>query len=236
MWFKLELPFFFLRSSWLCGPRRAREVLFAGLEQDSCQCSHQWRFSCSGLNEPWKESHNKTDGFPFEGMSQMLRVTLDRWCCCWTVITAIVCINAYYYNSIVYVIAVFCSIIALTSTNVLWGLTAPFFCGSMKKYKLHSVLYIVAWTHKNNQASILTVTFGFLLQGSSSGLTGMPLSPASRLHLWVEEVDTLCSKIWKSVPGLMDWLWIIWKRGLFGQMHGIPLELPCCVQKYSHLS
>lgn len=67
--------------------------------------------------------------------------------------------------------------------------------------------------------------FVFLLQGSSSGPTGMLLFPASRRHQWAEAGGTRSSKTWKSAPGLMDWLWIIWKRGLFGQMHGIPLAL-----------
>lgn len=112
------------------------------------------------------------------------------------------------------------------------GSNSPFFVDLWKC--INDTVYVVDWT-KNNQVSILTAAFGFLLQGSYSGRTGMLLSHVLRQLQWVEEDATLSSKTWKLAPGLMDWLWIIWKRGLFGRMHGSPSELSCCVQKYSHL-
>lgn len=46
------------------------------------------------------KSHNKTDGLPFPGLSQMLRVVPDRWCCSWTIIIATVCVNTRSYSII----------------------------------------------------------------------------------------------------------------------------------------
>lgn len=161
-----------------------RQVCWVGVAlRLLCRWSHQWRCSFSGLTELWK-SHNKTDGLPFPGLSQMLRVALDRWCCSWTVIAAAASVNTHGYNSIICVIMVY----SLTN-NYKWL--------RWWKKKKEGTVYIVKQTR-------MCANCGFLFLEFSSGQTGMLRSPELRQHQWVEDRDTLFLRIWRLVPGLMD--------------------------------